>query len=94
MSSGVMIRQRFYESNAMAPKYEIGQQVIIRPVKNQTVSPRDSDIEPYAGQIGTITDYYSISRRGAEAFYIYTVKIESDGKEVVLHEDELESYMV
>jgi len=76
----------------MAPKYEIGQKVIITPVRNQHLSPRDSNIEPYAGQSGTVTDYYWISR-GAEVFYIYTVRIGNDDKEVVLHEDELAAYI-
>ena len=76
----------------MAPKYEIGRKVIIAPGKNQKLSPRDSDIEPYAGQIGEIIDYYWISPNRGEMFYIYTIRMETDGKEVVLHEDELEAY--
>ena len=74
----------------MAPKYDIGQKVIITPVSNQHLSSRDSSLEPYAGQIGKVTDYYWISKeRGAEVFYIYTVLTETDNKEIVLHEDEL-----
>ncbi len=73
----------------MAPKYEIGQKVVIAPVKNQRLSPRDSDIEAYAGQSGTVTNYYWISSNRGEAFYVYTVQIASGKKEVVLHEDEL-----
>ena len=76
----------------MAAKYETGQTVIIRPVKSERLSPRDADIEPYAGQIGKVADYYWISKgAGAEVFYIYTVRIESDGREIVLHEDEMEA---
>ena len=77
----------------MAPKYEIGQKVIIAPVKNQRLSPRDSDLEPYAGQIGEIIDYYWISPNTGEMFYIYTVRMDTDRKEVVLHEDELGAYI-
>ncbi len=88
-----MICQRFGKGNSMAPKYEIGQRVVITPVKSQYLSPRDSGLEPYAGQSGKVTDYYWISKdRGAEVFYVYTVRIESDNKEVVLHEDELRAY--
>lgn len=76
----------------MAPKYEIGQKVIIAPVKNQKLSPRDSDIESYAGQIGEVIDYYWISPNTGEMFYIYTVRMDTDRKEVVLHEDELGAY--
>ncbi len=78
----------------MAPKYNIGQNVIITPAKGQHLSPRDSSIEPYAGQIGKVTDYYWITVNRGEVFYIYTVQIGTDLKEVVLHEDELEPYIV
>lgn len=76
----------------MAPKYKIGQKVIITPVKNQHLSPRDSDLEPYAGQVGEVADSYWISPSTVVgAFYIYTVRIGTSHKEVVLHEDELEA---
>ncbi len=74
----------------MGPKYEIGQKVIIKPVAEQTLSLRDSVIESYAGQIGEVSNYYWISPRTSKVFYIYTVRIGNDYKEVVLHEDELE----
>ena len=74
----------------MSSKYEIGQQVKITGVSNQHLSPRDSDIEQYLGQTGKIADYHYISLGGgAKAFYIYTVQIGADRKEVVLHEDEI-----
>jgi len=77
------------KSNEMAPKYEIGQKVIIAPVKNQRLSPRDSDIEPYAGQVGEVIDYYWIRPNASEVFYIYTARMETDRMEIALHEDEL-----
>ena len=77
----------------MAPKYEIGQEVIVTPVKNQQLSPRDSDIEAYAGRSGKVTDYYWISTGSGEAFYIYTVRLEADDKDIVLHEDEMQPYV-
>ena len=59
----------------MAPRYKIGQKVMIIPPK-QGLSPRDSDIEPYAGKSGKIVDFYWINvRTGAERFYIYTVQV-------------------
>ncbi len=73
----------------MVPRYEIGQKVVVAPAKNQRLSPRDSDMEAYAGQSGTVTDYYGISSNKGEVFYVYTVQITSGKKEVVLHEDEL-----
>lgn len=76
----------------MASKYKIGQKVVIAPVKNQHLSPRDSGLEPYIGQVGEITDYHWINPNTAVGvFYIYTVRIGTGHKEVVLHEDELEA---
>ena len=88
-----MIPQIFAKSSSMAPKYEIGEKVRIRTVTRQHLSPRDCDIEPYAGQSGKVTDYYWISLHRGEAFYIYTVKVEADNKEIVLHEDEIEPHI-
>lgn len=77
----------------MAPKYNIGQKVIITPVKTQPLSSRDSGLEPYAGQVGEVADYYWISpRESTEVFYIYSIRIGTGDKEVVLHEDEIEAY--
>lgn len=73
----------------MVPRYEIGQKVVVAPAKNQRLSSRDSDMEAYAGQSGTVTDYYGISSNKGEVFYVYTVQIAGGKKEVVLHEDEL-----
>ena len=75
----------------MTPKYEIGQKVKITPVKSQRLSPRDSEIEAYAGQSGTITNYYGINSKMREVFYLYTVKIGDNPRDVTLYEDELES---
>ena len=78
----------------MGPKYEKGQQIVIKPVQNQNLPLRDFDLQPYVGQRGVITDYYWISlERGVRVFYIYTVKIEDSQTEVVLHEDELEPHI-
>ena len=78
----------------MATKYVIGQKVIVTPVRDKASSPGISALEPYAGQVGKITNYYWISPGGGtEAFYIYTVQIGTSNKEVVLHEDEMESYL-
>lgn len=77
----------------MSPKYEIGQKVIVTPVKNQHLSPRDSDIGAYASRNGKVTDYYWISTGSGEALYIYTVQIEAGHKDIVLHEDEIQAYI-
>lgn len=89
----IMIRQQLCKSSEMVPRYDIGQKVVIRPVRSKRLSPRDSDLERYVGQSGEVTDYHWISlERGAKVFYIYTVRIGDGYKEVVLHEDELEAY--
>ena len=77
----------------MAPKYEIGQKVVITPVHDQLFSPRDSGIGDYAGRSGKVTDYYWMGTASGEAFYIYTVQMESDREDIVLHEDEIQANM-
>ena len=76
----------------MEPKYKVGQRVLINPVKNQSSSVRESDIEQYAGQSGIVTDYYWIRPSAGGVFYVYTVKIRDSQKEIVLHEDEMKAY--
>ena len=75
----------------MESKYKIGQKVIVKRVKNQSQSVRDSDIGHYAGQRGTVTNYYWISPNRGEVFYIYTVQFGTGQEEIVLHEDEIEA---
>ena len=77
----------------MAPKYQVGQKVSITPVKAQLLSPRDAALEPYAGCVGRVNDFYWISSTGSGGgpFYIYTILMETDEKEIVAHEDELTS---
>ncbi len=77
----------------MNPKYEIGQKVMIRPVSDQPLSQRDSDIETYTGQIGEISNYYWLNPRTGKVFYIYTVRVGANYKEIILHEDEIEPYL-
>ncbi len=75
----------------MEPKYKLGQKVIIKPVKNQLSSARESDVGQYAGQSGIVTDYYWIRPSAGEVFFVYTVKIGDSEKEIVLHEDEMKA---
>ena len=77
--------------DAMNPKYGIGQKVIVKPVNAQPLSRRDCDIEAYAGQIGEVSNYHWISPRAGDVFYIYTIRLGKDYKEIVLHEDEMEA---
>ena len=73
----------------MEPKYKIGQKVIIKQFKTKSASVRDSDIGQYNGQSGAVTNYYWISPNWNQVFYIYTVRIGTIQKEIILHEDEI-----
>ncbi len=73
----------------MAAKYKIGQKVVVKPVSAESLSPRNSDIAQYAGQKGEVTDLYSLNPTGGEVFCIYTVRLDSGDKNIVLHEDEM-----
>ena len=75
----------------MEPKYKIGQRVIAKLVKSQSLSARDSGIEQYAGQSGIVTDYYWIRPSAGGVFYIYTVKMGESQEEIVLYEDEMKA---
>lgn len=76
----------------MPPVYGIGQKVVIKPVNSQSLSPRDSSIEPYVGQIGEVAAYYWITPPAGKVFCIYTVRVGAGDKEIVLHEDEIEAF--
>lgn len=73
----------------MDPQYRVKQQVVIKPTGYQSPDPRGSTLDKYAGQVGTIVNYYWISTHLGETFYTYMVKIESTGNEIVVHEDEI-----
>ena len=75
----------------MEPKYRKGQTVIIAPVKDERLCQKEYRLEPYAGKIGRVADYYwiDIGQDVPPVRYIYTVRIEDDDKEVVVHEDEI-----
>ncbi|MFC1847488.1 hypothetical protein ACFLW5_01565 [Chloroflexota bacterium] len=75
----------------MEPKYQVGHKVIIKQFKTKMPSARDSDIGQYSGQSGTVTNYYWITSVTGEVFYIYTVKIGDDQREIVFHEDEVKA---
>lgn len=76
----------------MAPRYKIGQKVIIKQVNSLTPSLRDCTIEPYAGQDGEVANYYWMVPPAGEVFYLYTIRVGDSYKEIVLHEDEITSF--
>lgn len=77
----------------MTQRYLVGQKVIIKPVQSPSSSTRDCGIEPYVGQIGEVTDYHWILPPAGQVVYTYTVRVGAEPKEIVLHEDEIESLL-
>ncbi|MCX7912338.1 MAG: hypothetical protein N2506_05190 [Dehalococcoidales bacterium] len=75
------------------PRYVKGQRVVIKPVAESGLSQRESDINRYAGQVGEIADYYWISPRTGQVFFIYKVSVGTEKKEIVVYEDEMEPYL-
>ncbi len=75
----------------MPAKYEIGQKVAIRPVSEQSLSPRDSAIRQYAGLTGEISNYYWIEPPTGQRFYLYTMRVDASNKDIVVYEDEIEN---
>lgn len=82
------------KDNAVGPRYVVGQKVIIRPTGEQSVSQRENDINLYAGQVGEVSDYYWMSPRTGQVFYIYNVRVGVNRKEVVVYEDEIEACLL
>ena len=78
------------KNNAVKPRYIKGQKVIVRPVSEKGVTERDYNVNEYAGQVGEISNYYWISPRTGQVFFIYKVCIGKQKKEIVVYEDELE----
>ncbi len=74
----------------MPAEYDIGQKVAIKPAGGKSLSARDTGLRRYAGQTGEITDYHWIESPAGGVFYLYTVRTDSDDKEIVLYADELE----
>ena len=72
------------------PKYLVGQKVVLQPISGQGVSQRENDITEYAGQVGQVSNYYWISPRNGQVFYIYNVKVGDKKKEIAVYEDEIE----
>jgi len=73
------------------PRYAKGQKVIIKPVNEKGITERENSVNQYAGQVGEVANYYWISPRTEQIFYIYKVSVgKNKNKEVVVYEDELE----
>jgi hypothetical protein len=78
------------QQNEFRPRFGKGQQVVIKPVDEKGITKREYDVNVYAGTIGEIADFYYISLRSGQVFFIYHVRVGKDKKEIVVYEDELE----
>ena len=73
----------------MAPRYKVGQKVIVNPAKSGQ-DTRDANLENYAGKRGIVENYHWISPPGSpEDVFLYTVHLEHSDKDLVLYDDEL-----
>lgn len=77
--------------NEVKPRFIKGQKVLIKPVSETGTSRREYDINEYAGKVGEIANFYYISPRTGQLFFIYNVRVGRENKkEIVVYEDELE----
>jgi len=73
----------------MGAIFNIGQEIIIKPVSEPGLSVREAALSPFAGMTGRITNYYWIRPPTGKLFYLYTVQVGDSNKEIVLYEDEI-----
>ena len=74
----------------MPAAYKIGEEILVKPVREQDLSIRESTLTPYTGQTGKILNYHWIIPPTGEVFYLYTVLVDNGNKEIVLYEDEIQ----
>jgi hypothetical protein len=85
------MRTMTMQKKPVKPRYAKGQKVIIKLVSEGGTTQRENSVNEYAGQVGEISNFYWISPRIEQIFYIYKVKVGKDlKKEIVVYEDELE----
>ena len=73
----------------MPAVYEIGEQVLIKPIGQDGLSVREAALAPFSGQTGVVTNFYWITPPTGEVFYLYTVQVPGNDKELTLYEDEI-----
>ena len=74
----------------MGPRYNVGQKVVIHPVSEKGLTQRESDVSRFAGQVGHVSNLYSISPNAGQIFHIYRVRVGPQKTEIVVYEDEME----
>ncbi len=78
------------KQNEVKPRYVKGQKVVIKPISEKGATQREENVNRYAGQVGEISNFYYISPRTGQIFFIYNVRVGRERKEVTVYEDELE----
>jgi hypothetical protein len=78
------------QPNQVKPRFAKGQKVIIKPVDEGGVTKREYNVNEYVGKVGEIVNFYYISPRQGQIFFIYNVRVGKERKDVVVYEDELE----
>jgi hypothetical protein len=89
----IIMRNMTIQHQPTKPRFAKGQKVIIKPVKESGMTQRETSVNEYAGQVGEVANFYWISPRSEQIFYIYKVKVGKEKeakKEIVVYEDELE----
>lgn len=87
------MRNMSVQHQSTKPRFAKGQKVIIRPVGQGGITERENSVNEYAGQTGEVVNYYWISPRLEQIFYIYKVRVGREKeakKEIVVYEDELQ----
>ena len=85
--------QMTVQDNAMRPRYVVGQKVVIKPISEKGLTQREYDVNRYAGKLGEVSNYYWISPRTEQIFFIYNVLVDEKRKEIVVYEDEMEPFL-
>jgi hypothetical protein len=76
--------------NEIRPRFGKGQRVVVKPVDEKGTTRREYSVNEFAGEVGEISDYYYISLRTGQVFFIYNVCVGKEKKVIVVYEDELE----
>ena len=82
--------QMMMQNKTGTPRYSKGQKVIIKPVAEKGVTQREYNVNEYAGRVGEISNFYWISPRTGQIFFIYNVRVGKERKQIAVYEDELE----
>jgi hypothetical protein len=76
--------------NEIRPRFGKGQRVVVKPVDEKGTTRREYSVNEFAVEVGEISDYYYISLRTGQVFFIYNVCVGKEKKVIVVYEDELE----